>query len=39
MNRHVQTPLETEKAGQKLTFSYKVIIVSYRDHMELDKNS
>lgn len=34
-----QTPLETGQTGQKFTFSYKVIIVSYRDHMEPDKNS
>lgn len=36
---HVQTPLETGQTGQKFTFSYEVIIVSYRDHMEPDKNS
>lgn len=39
MNRHVQTLLETEQVGQKLVFSYKVVTVSYRDHMESDKNS
>jgi len=39
MNKCVQTPLEAEQAGQKLRFSYNMIIVSYRNCMELDKSS